>query len=298
MNRLLVYGILIVALYSCRDNSCTINELNYVVKDQTGNEIAHLSGQVCPTDKVETTPVSPEFIARIYFREIAELNHLDVYTAFEQGIPKVMPLEIVEQHTDHIIEIINKNDLSNNFNNPYPIDISDFELEGPEDGSTKNGNATIELNGHPLQLILSLTDINDEGGAKKWKFNFATEALTGDTINLNDSQWVCFFDNDYTFLKGNRFKYDPNNTGCNEELDKFPNKEPQVVFGKYSITTGDKPAIKLEITSGTSSTIEESFIVEEWDPNNWDQIKVRATYNGTEVIATLVKKETVEWSEF
>ncbi|MGB0432054.1 MAG: hypothetical protein ACPGLV_16385 [Bacteroidia bacterium] len=287
-------------LGSCLNAPCPFQELEYVVSNQKNNvELAKLTAKAC-TSFSGSVSINDDFMGRIYFNDVANSEGVETYHAFEMGQQKIFPVEIITQSEKHIFEIINKKDFSNNLNDPYPIELSDFELTGDENSELKKGSADIELNGHPLQLILALQDINDEGGAKTWKFFSAKDSSNTTDLDLKDDKWACFFDNEYTFMKGKRFKYNPKSTLCNGEKDYFPNKMPVNIFGLYTLNTnGENPIVELEVIENANTTRQENIEILEWSTDDWSQLTVKAkTPDGITAIAIMKVSETVEWSEF
>lgn len=292
---------LIFAVVACENGECPFQKMRYMVNNASNSEeIATITAQGCSTDQADIA-ISPEYVGRIYFAESVNNLGEETYHAFEKGYENTRNVEIVEQSTNHIIEIIEKNTFINNLNNPYPIEVDDFKLSGEEGNIIKTGKADVELKGHPLQLILALQDVDDEGGAKTWKFHSAKDAETNVAIPLNDVDWECFFDNSYTYMKGKRFKYDPNGTLCNNEKDYFPKEDPFNVYGKYSInSSGKNPIVVLEIVDSGNSTRSENIEITEWSIDDWNTltVKVKNPKNDKEAVALMKVSQTVEWSEF
>jgi hypothetical protein len=303
MRRFLGLAALVLAVTSCQDGTCPFDELNYTVKNsQNDEEVATITAQGCSTDNANVA-ISPEYVGRVYFNESVTILGIEPYHAFEMGSANTRNVELIENTTKHIIEVIHKSTLANNLNNPYPISTDDFKLSGQEGSMSKTGSANIQLNGHPLQLILSLQNVDDEGGAKTWRFQSAKYADTNEEIPLDDVDWECFFDNGYTYMKGNRFRYNPNGTLCNKEKDFFTDvNDPGSVYGQYSIEINENnnPEVVLEVIESPDDTRKERIEILSWDTNDWNTItiKVKNPENEEEVIAVMSVSETVEWSEF
>jgi hypothetical protein len=294
---------ILIAIVSCENGECPFNQLDYVIFIKEAgqrNEVGRVTAQAC-TGENGTVTTNSEYVGRVYFKESANIEGQEVYSAFEEGNNTTRHVEAIEQSAEHILEFINVNDLSNNLNAPNPTFVSPFDIITNNEESDLVGEAEVELTGHPLQLILALNDINDKGGAKTWKFFSAQDADSND-IPLDDIEWECFFDNTYTYMKGNRFKYNPKGTLCNKEKEFFDDvNNPSNVYGTYRIETiGENPVVVLEVIEGPDKTREERVEVLDWNPEDWSTITIKVSHpdDDREVIAVMRVSKTVEWSEF
>lgn len=252
--------VLLIPIWMGCSDAC--EETTVVIEDQKsgGNaSIASLSNtapDMCNDYVVNEGDDFNDYYIGYYFQEGANADGKDVVEAFEEGTTNYLPTGNQPTLEDYnLFDVRRKSDGMNNFNAP-----SQYVVANP---STNNYTASVELTGSPTYMHLALENFDDPGGAKTWIVH-KVEKLDGSPVDKND--WSCVFDNKYTFMKGNRCKYDPNkldNSGeiCERELDYFTDPSSvDEVFGTYSvIEEGGKTYVVISINQGISDSYEDRF---------------------------------------
>ncbi|MBI1183865.1 hypothetical protein GC194_06315 [bacterium] len=282
MNRYLktLLGLCSVAacMQSCGE-SCTYTEMEMNFKVQGKGDFASIKGKLCPT-QLESATAKPSFYVLPVIYESALNNGNDPYTCFERGQVQIANFTYTTKESPTIVEIRDVVTLQNNLNHPYISHITD---------NSENGllslDCELELSGHPLYLMLALQDVLDEGGGKVWR---TTGAIWPDSSEITElDAWKCILDNSYTFLKGNRFAYDPNgddNSGmiCDKELDYFTDPASVTkVYGTYSVSVeNDEVYLVLKIAKSPSETKEQKIKVLAYD---WYKMSIEVQNDAGEV---------------
>ena len=280
-------GLLICFFYNC-DTDCTYQQATLIVEKTDGEEIVKIEGAICPEDQTTKEENENYYVLPIVY-ESAVSNGVDPYTAFEIGKAYTSPLTGINENSRHIIEVRDRSSLEHNLNNPYTTTLNN---NSQADQLIYTGQ--VELTGHELQLMLALLNIDDHGGSKTWRIEKATWPDGSEITELDD--WECILDNEYSFMKGRRMRYDPNGTDdqgliCNKELDYFDNEDDVThVYGTYAIEeTGTDLFINIEISTSLTNTYTERIKVVSYD---WQELKVEVENdNGQTAVATIIPKE-------
>lgn len=292
-----IIGALIVMLIiaSC-EVDCQYEEVQLTVFHE-GLELARVEGNACNSEAAVITQDDGYIIVPILNNSALNAS-TDPYTAFEQGEQMVEPASSIVEEGPHLVEVRNKATLQHNLNDPEVKSL----VSEPE-GNRYVASGEVMLTGHELQLMLALEDIEDLGGAKKWVVGKAS-LPDGEVIDPNTpGDWSCFLDNQYTFMKGKRLKYDPNkedNTGelCTHELDYFTQPDEVThVYGTYEIIQNtDKLTVRTSVNTSISDTYVVDFDILEYD---WNMIKTEMVNGeGKKIIVELVPAEYPEHSDF
>jgi len=255
---------------SCR-TECEYTEAELIVNEAVSKtNILSIRGPLCDGGSSLVVEDSNYYILSVV-HEGAMSQERDPFESFELGRQITSPLTGINTGSRHIIEVRDRATLWNNINNPY---LS--ETKRTNEGDVAQFKGEISLTGHPLYAILSLLNIDDKGGSKTWKI-FRMENADGSSLS-DLSHWQCYLDNRYTFLKGSRFKYDPNDLGdegliCDRERALFPNPSmADNAFGSYWVDhEGGELQVKCTIRTSLSDSYEMIFKVRSYD---WEELQV------------------------
>lgn len=284
-------GILMGGVYSC-DTECSFDNAQLaVVEEASGTNVMTINGPICPENTAVVEQDENYFVLAVVEESAASFS-LDPYEAFEEGKQITSPLTGINESSRHIFEVRDKSTLKNNINHPYFTSI-----DNTSEGKLLSYTGKVELNGHELMLMLPLMDIDDKGGAKTWQVSEVTTTDGNPVPNIDD--WACFLDNKYSFLKGQRMRYDPNgddDTGllCAQELDYFTDPSSvSNVYGTYAVDdSGTDLMIKTHINMSINEVYEVSFKVVSYD---WNELKVEAENGlGQKAIAILTPFEYID----
>lgn len=236
-------------------------------------ELLTIKASVCPEASATIVENDTYYILSVV-SESALANNEDPWNAFEQGRQITFPLIGINEQSRHLIEVRHRSSLWNNLDDPY---ISYWT--NTSEGATSSFTANASLTGHPLYLILSLLNADDKGGSKTWAI-FNWNELNG--APMRDIRgWECFMNNRYSFMKGNRFKYDPNGPSdegplCRKDSALFGRfEEATEVYGTYIITQSeDELLIKTKSTVSFDQFYEATYEVIFYD---WNQLHIVMT---------------------
>lgn len=266
----IVVASFVLFLWSCKTECGHTEAELIVVEAESKNSILSIKGPVCEEGSSVVFEDSNYYILSVV-HEGAMSREKDPFESFELGQQITSPLVGINSNSRHIIEVRDRATLWNNINDPYLP-----QTEVNNNGNVLQYNGEISLTGHPLYAILSLLNIDDRGGSKTWKI-FRMENADGSSLS-DLSHWQCYLDNRYTFLKGNRFKYDPNGLEddgaiCNRESALFPNPlQAANVFGTYTVEDdGAQLLVKCSVRTSLSEAHEIVFNIRSYD---WEELQV------------------------
>lgn len=278
-NHLYFLGFVLLYFGSSCETECSYNQAQLKVNNATnGEELLSITAPVCPEGSATIVENESYYILSV-LAESALADGEDPWASFEEGKQITFPMIGIHEESRHIIEVRHRSSLWNNLDQPY---LSNWD--NVSEGDVNSYKTEIQLTGHPLYLMLSLLNVDDKGGAKTWAiFNF--ETLDGAPLQ-DMTGWECFMDNRYSFMKGNRYKYDPNGPGndgplCLKDSLRFSRYQNITKdFGTYQVLQ-NRGGLQLRMKSNVSS---DNFLESEYEviSYDWDELRLLLSNDNNE----------------